>query len=152
MAPSAHFRAGVGVLIRNRDQLVAALERRDIAGSWQAPQGGIKGHELPLEAAARELEEETGLAWGEIALVAEHPFWLSYELPAAARSAKTGLGQTQRWFLVETGRDLDAAAVEAGGEFRAWRWVTMNQLVANVWRPRRPVYEQLQQAWRHLLR
>lgn len=152
MAGSAHFRAGVGVLVRRPDGLVLALERRDVAGSWQAPQGGIRPGETPVQAAARELAEETGLAWADVELVDEHPSWLTYELPDEVRSTRTWLGQTQRWFLVETDAEPDAAALDTGGEFRAWRWVPIDQLVDDVWRPRRPVYEALRRAWGDRLR
>lgn len=37
------------------------MERADKAGFWQSVTGSIEGHETPLEAAVREVFEETGL-------------------------------------------------------------------------------------------
>mgnify|MGYP003443239670 CR=1 FL=1 len=43
---SAHFRAGVVIVVRSPDLThVLAFERADAAGSWQLPQGGLKAGE-----------------------------------------------------------------------------------------------------------
>ena len=60
-SPAQYFRAGVGAAIVNRGGLVLALERADIPGAWQLPQGGLKASESPLQAVFREVKEETGL-------------------------------------------------------------------------------------------
>jgi len=67
--------------------------------SWQMPQGGIDSGEQPLEAARRELWEETNVR--SIELIAELPRWLKYDLPEGARGRWSGRyrGQTQKWFL-----------------------------------------------------
>ena len=51
--------------------------------SWQMPQGGIDAGEQPLEAAKRELWEETNVS--STKLIAELPEWLKYDLPEDAR-------------------------------------------------------------------
>ena len=56
-----HFRAGVVAVVRRDDGLVMAFERADLPGQWQLPQGGLEAGESPVEAAWRELAEETGL-------------------------------------------------------------------------------------------
>src|ERR1700722_14633732 len=62
--------------------------------SWQMPQGGIDSGEQPLEAARRELWEETNVR--SIELIAELPRWLKYDLPEEARGRWSGRhrGQT----------------------------------------------------------
>jgi putative (di)nucleoside polyphosphate hydrolase len=142
------FRAGVGILIRNRHGEVLAFERASQPGAWQAPQGGIDEGERPVDAVARELFEETGLSWDQVSLVDEHPEWLSYQLPEEARSTKTGVGQTQRWFLVEYRGDRPVTdLLGASGEFSTARWMPMRELVDAVWAPRRPIYLRLLQRW-----
>ena len=59
--PAQYFRAGAGALIVNADGHVLAIERADIAGAWQLPQGGLDASEEPLRAAYREIAEETGI-------------------------------------------------------------------------------------------
>jgi putative (di)nucleoside polyphosphate hydrolase len=154
MPDSAYFRAGVGLLIVNDSGEVLAFERIDIPGSWQAPQGGIEAGENPRQAAARELYEETGLRWDEIDLLDEHPEWLAYELPAAARSDKTGIGQVQKWFLLRllsADRDIRLDSGDQAAEFARCRWMPMAHLVTIVWEKRRSVYAALAQYWRQHL-
>ena len=75
------FRAGVGAVILNKDGLVLGLERKDIPGAWQLPQGGLDADESPLEAVKREVLEETGIEASDLELLATAPRWLAYELP-----------------------------------------------------------------------
>jgi len=133
--------------VRNGAGLVLALERSDVAGSWQAPQGGIEAGESPEQAASRELFEEAGIRWEEASRVSQHPEWLTYELPPSARSAKTGLGQTQRWFLVDYDGPIDESLVRQGKEFVDYQWMPMTTLIASTWPPRQRVYLQLLQHW-----
>lgn len=135
-APS--FRAGVVVVVRRRDGAVLAFERADVPGSWQLPQGGIDADEVPIEAAWRELEEETGLGPDHVRHVGEHPDWTVYELPADARRPGR-LGQAHRWFFFEV---LDDAVEPTpdGREFVSWRWMTPSELVDTVVEFRRPSY------------
>lgn len=145
-----YFRASVGILMVNRARQVLALERIDSPGSWQAPQGGISRDEKPVDAAARELFEETGIRWSSVDVIHEYPGWLAYELPASARSEKTGLGQVQKWFLVAyLGEDHDI--MPSGGdespEFSDWQWMPIAELVSGAWEPRQFVYDSLAHYW-----
>lgn len=51
------FRAGVGAVITDQTGKVLALERRDVSGAWQLPQGRLETEEEPLEAVKREILE-----------------------------------------------------------------------------------------------
>ena len=49
------------VLIHTPDLQVLIMERTDKAGFWQSVTGSVEGDETPLQAAIREVHEETGL-------------------------------------------------------------------------------------------
>ena len=49
------------VLIHTPDLQVLIMERADKAGFWQSVTGSVEGDETPLQAAMREVLEETGL-------------------------------------------------------------------------------------------
>ena len=137
------FRASVGAVILNADGEALAGERSGVAGAWQLPQGGLKAGEEPLDAVIREIQEETGIDARDLTILGEHPQLLSYELPAELRSAKTGRGQTQRWFLFRFDGDPASIVLPRGGEFSAWRWMPLAQLAEETAPFRRQVYRLL---------
>ncbi len=140
--PARFFRAGVGVVIANRQGRVLVCERTDVPGAWQFPQGGLEAGEAPLDAAAREAEEETGVPRQTLRLRRRYPEPLAYELPAAAQSARTGMGQVQYWFLFMLA-DETAVRLPAHGEFRAATWVTFDKAVARTVGFRKALYRHL---------
>lgn len=152
---SQFFRANVGIVVARLDGQVLVFERLDRPGQWQLPQGGLDIGEEPLDAALRELREETGIRPDRVQLTAEYPRWLAYELPPDRRRTKTGRGQVQKWFLFRfLGDDVDIDLTPLPGErpeFVAYRWVGWDDLVESVWEVRRPVYRALVEAWADLL-
>jgi putative (di)nucleoside polyphosphate hydrolase len=141
--PPQYFRAGAGSVIINDSGLVLALERADIVGAWQLPQGGIEKAEEPLRAALREVTEETGISESDLKLIDSYPEPLAYELPAIAQSEKTGRGQVQYWFLFKFGGNDDQIEVKGGGEFRNWKWMNFHSLVKLAADFRKPIYQKL---------
>jgi hypothetical protein len=70
MARSQFFRANVGIAVLDDEGRVLVLERYELAGAWQPPQGGLGEGEEPEQAARRELFEETGLNWDQVECLA----------------------------------------------------------------------------------
>lgn len=148
---SQTFRANVGIAVARSDGLVLALERIDQPDRWQMPQGGLNVGEEPVEASLRELVEETGLRAEHVELVAEHPAWLAYELPPARRRNERTRGQVQKWFLYRfLGEDDDIDLTPPKGErqeFRAFRWMDLDELAGSMWEIKRPIYRALVDEW-----
>jgi putative (di)nucleoside polyphosphate hydrolase len=140
--PSAHFRAGVVTVVVNDRGEVLAFERSDVRGQWQLPQGGIDVGERPVEAAWRELDEETGLGPGDVELVGEHPDWTVYEWPDHLREQGRRLGQAHRWFTFRV-RRADVEPAPDGDEFVDWRWADPRWLIDQVVEFRRPGYRRV---------
>ena len=141
--PRRYFRAGVGAVVLDPRGRVLVLERADVPGAWQFPQGGLDAGETPLAAARREAEEETGIPAKALRLIGQYPELLAYELPEAAQSQRTGIGQVQYWFYFET-RDVESPLEHLPpGEFRAARWTSMARAVAGAASFRAPLYKKL---------
>ena len=158
------YRPCVGVMVLNRQGLVWAGHRLAVGNSeydgspqlWQMPQGGIDEGEDPLEAAYRELYEETGIR--SVSLLAEAPDWINYDLPS--HLIGIGLkgkyrGQRQRWYAFRFEGDEGEIAINPppGGhtpEFDEWAWKPMAQLPDLIVPFKRAVYEEVVAAFKHL--
>ena len=97
------LRSGVGIVVLNKDNKVFVAKRIDNPKNfWQMPQGGINEGENFLNAAYRELEEETSIK--SVELIKELDGTITYELP----DKLLGIiwkgkykGQKQKWFLMK---------------------------------------------------
>lgn len=149
MPVSQFFRANVGIAVLDGAGCVLALERYEFPGSWQLPQGGLDEGEEPIDAARRELREETGLAWEGVELCGTHPRWLAYELDPEMRKPDTGRGQVQKWFvvrLVNRRVNIDISQIDerkGHPEFRAHAWISLDDLLSKAEPFRLAVYEPL---------
>jgi putative (di)nucleoside polyphosphate hydrolase len=148
--PARYFRAGVGAVIVSASGAVLALERTEIPGAWQLPQGGWEAGETAEAAVYREIEEETGIPRDE--LEGRHPEPLAYELPPEWRTVKTGLGQVHYWFLFMLRRGNAELSLPAEGEFRAWAWMPMERIIETTAPFRRAVYLRLWDGFRPRIR
>ena len=113
------YRPCAGVMLLNAHGQVFVGQRLDSTlEAWQMPQGGIDPGEDPLEAAYRELWEETGVERRHVELLAEAGEELEYDLPddLVGKVWKgKWRGQRQRWFLegYKTGRPEDCDTFNA---------------------------------------
>ena len=156
----ASYRACVGLAVFNRQGLVFLGRRRvgpetgNLNQAWQMPQGGIDPGETPLQAARRELYEETNIR--SVSLLGEAEEWLCYDLPVPlAGQAWKGRyrGQNQKWFAFRfEGDESEIDVARPGGgrhkpEFGAWRWERLERVPELIVPFKRDVYEQVAKAF-----
>ena len=126
MISSLPYRLGVGLVIVNNESKFFTGRRLDGTKAWQMPQGGIDDNEIPLEAAYREMGEETGIEKCKVALLKQTKVWHRYDLPKEIQSKFWGgkfRGQSQKWFLFKfIGEDSDINIETKEPEFSDWRW------------------------------
>jgi len=138
-------------VLLNADGRVFFAERMN--GTWHMPQGGLEDGEGAGEGCFRELLEETGT--DKATVIAEHPEWLSYDVPPEWRPSTWEdryRGQTQKWFLLRfDGEDDDIVVDTDEPEFRRWRWATVDEVLAEAIEFKRELYPRVFAAFRKWL-
>ena len=124
------LRIGVGIILLNSNNQVFVGKRIDNPKNfWQMPQGGVNQNENFLEAAKRELEEETGIK--SVKLIKELSGWFEYNLPKDLLGIWKGRykGQKQKWFVMKfTGRNNEINIKTKNPEFLSWKWIDPSEL------------------------
>ena len=125
------LRIGVGIILLNHENNVFVGKRIDHPqNSWQMPQGGVDQNENFLQAAKRELEEETGIK--SVKFIKELDGWFKYDLPKYLLGKLWKgkyRGQKQKWFVMKFLGKLDEINVKTNNpEFFAWKWIEPSEL------------------------
>mgnify|MGYP001330790785 CR=1 FL=1 len=125
------LRIGVGIALLNKENKVFVGKRIDNPKNfWQMPQGGVDENEDFLQAAKRELEEETGVK--SVKLIKELDEWLEYDLPENLLGKiwkGKYRGQNQKWFIMKfLGNNNEINIKTKNPEFLDWKWIDPLQL------------------------
>ncbi len=125
------LRLGVGVVLLNRENKIFVGRRIDNPNNfWQMPQGGVNEKEDLLDAAKRELEEETSIK--SVKFLGKTNGWLQYYLPKNLLGKIWGgkySGQKQKWFFMKfLGNDEEINVKTQKPEFLDWKWIVSTEL------------------------
>ena len=150
------YRPCVGVMVFNPSGLIWSGRRIDNAtDAWQMPQGGIDKGEDPLDAALRELTEETSIPASEVQVMGELDDWLPYDLPLELVPKLWNgrfRGQTQKWFAMRfDGPDTLVNIETEEPEFSHWAWMAREDLVNKIVPFKRDIYARVFAGFAHLL-
>ena len=148
------YRPNVGVVVFNKFGKVLMCARADCADmQWQFPQGGIDASEKPINAALRELKEETNIS--SVDFVAEIPQPLRYDFPPRVlvkqkRKGSLFVGQEQHWFLFYfygDDNEIDFLAHPQEIEFKAFEWVDISVAPLRIINFKKEVYSKVVQTF-----
>ncbi|MET3560141.1 putative (di)nucleoside polyphosphate hydrolase [Bartonella japonica] len=148
------YRKCVGIVVFNHDGKVWVGRRlmtnihanAETSQRWQLPQGGINENEEPLEAARRELYEETGIR--SVKLIKETQDWFHYDFPqefVGHMLSSKYRGQIQKWFAFQFTGDISEITTNPPpdgneAEFDQWKWVDLEILPSIVISFKKHVY------------
>ena len=140
------YRDGVGVVLLNKDNKVFVAKRIDNSKNfWQMPQGGKDKGENNLEAAFRELCEETSIK--NVTVIKEIEGTISYNLPKNLLGIiwkGKYKGQIQKWFIMKfNGKDEEINLKTKKPEFFEWKWIDIDKITDNVVDFKKDVYKKL---------
>ena len=148
------LRKGVGVVLLNKNNQIFVARRIDNPRDfWQMPQGGIDKGENPLDAAYRELNEETSIR--SVKLIQEVEGEITYNLP----DNLVGIiwkgkfkGQTQKWFIMRfLGEDSEINLKTKYPEFLEWKWINFENITDKVVEFKLHVYEKIKKELKKLI-
>ena len=133
MDQPTHPRPSAGGVIVNAEGKILLVQQHN--NSWSFPKGGVNGGESELDAALREIKEETGLT--ELVYVGPLGSYERYSI------GKDGLGETVEWgsrkrtfFLFTTTEPVGSSFTDPDGEVTEVRWVTPDGALALLSHPK----------------
>ena len=119
-------RESAGGIVVGPDGKMALVEQH--GNSWSLPKGGIEAGESELDAAKREIHEETGIS--QLSLVGELGSYERHSLGPDGVSEQKELGPRKRTFFLFTTSQQNFHDHDAMGEVTQVRWVTLDEALA----------------------
>ena len=131
------YRPCVGIVLINKNKNIFGAQRIDSkTNAWQMPQGGIDDGEKPLNAAFRELEEETGIEAQATSYIDKMDELIPYDLPVELIPKLWKgkyRGQLQQWFLLKFLQNDDLINIKTKQpEFSHWKWMKKEEMLKNI--------------------
>lgn len=143
-----HYRFCVAIILKKEKKIFFAL-RADIKNAWQLPQGGVENSETFLDAAKRELFEETGVVSCNFIKETEKFFLYNFS-EQIKRNMKKKYGhckydgQKMKFVLFEFFGDESEINLnnQTPQEFLKWKWEKPSEILMQIVDFKRPIYKQ----------
>jgi bis(5'-nucleosidyl)-tetraphosphatase len=121
MRHQRHRSAGIIVFRREGDEclfllILSRLTKRPL---WEFPKGGVDEGETVLQAAMRELFEETGIAESEVTLIPEFQRTEDYRFTSGRSDSRSLIHKQVTYFLGRTDKSDVTLSAKESSEF-AW--------------------------------
>jgi putative (di)nucleoside polyphosphate hydrolase len=121
-----------GIIVNAQGKIVLVEQHNN---SWAFPKGGIEEGESEMDAALREVREETGLT--ELEYLGPLGSYERYSI------GRDGTGETKEWgsrkrtfFLFKTTEDIPAGFNDPDGEITAVRWASVDEALNLLTHPK----------------
>ncbi|MDR2158416.1 MAG: RNA pyrophosphohydrolase [Holosporaceae bacterium] len=130
------YRKCVAILLIKESKIFVG-RRVDLDDAWQLPQGGVNEGESYLEAAKRELFEETNISTVEFlgsSNLQKYDFPPSVQKIIIKKRGKLKYSGQEIIFLAFKflGEETEINLQKEFKEFDDWKWVTMEELLNNI--------------------
>jgi 8-oxo-dGTP pyrophosphatase MutT (NUDIX family) len=124
MRHQRHRSAGIIVFRREGAEcrfllILSKLTKRPL---WEFPKGGVDEGETVLQAALRELQEETGITESEVRLIPEFQRTEDYRFTSGGTQRRSLIHKQVTYFLAETTKEAVTLSAKESSEFA---WLTL---------------------------
>ena len=145
------YRPNVGIILLNTNNEVW-WGKRVREQSWQFPQGGVEAGETAVDAARRELYEETSVRSVQFVTAMEEGIRYTFPDFILEKRKKRGIynpGQDLYWSLFRfVGEESEINLDTAEPEFRKYEWVTLDEAVKRAVDFKKDAYKKMAAAFK----
>lgn len=120
------------ILIHDQDQHILTLQRQDDTSFWQSVTGSLEPNEKPIQAAHREVAEETGVSIAGLGLtLVDLQHTIQYEIRPQwrYRYPPDVTVNTEHWFALQVPRNTPITLTE----HVAYEWLSQQQAIDKMW-------------------
>lgn len=150
------YRKCAGAVVFNKNGQVFLGNRIGFKDAWQFPQGGVEENESVVDAAKRELFEETGITSVEVVFTCEKPIKYDFTEEIKQKFRKKGIfndGQEISFSLFYfNGDDSEINLNCTSAEFFEYKWENFEYAIENIVEFKKDVYKRIGEKFSPIIR